>query len=301
MNTGAFPARDGVRLAWQQTAGRNGAGPHIVLANGLGGSAPAWKHLIAALEPQYTLTLWDYRGLFSSRAPEGLPTPPTVTAQADDLEDLLAFFHIEKAVFMGWSYGGQVLAELYRRRPDAFEALILLNPMVGPATDSLRLPQLCAPLFTHMLSIWAPFWKLAGPLAERVIRSGHLLSMVKTTGLVGPDLDEEIFQEIAREFVTLDHDVFRATLESAEHYDGRGVLPEIRVPVLLVAGTRDFIVLPETVRETARAIPGAHLVFINRTSHYTAVEKPAETAAAIASFLEGLKANHASENHSHHE
>ncbi len=301
MNSGTFVARDGTRLAWQQTSRRNGHGPHIVMANGLGGSAPAWKHLVAALEQDYTVTLWDYRGLFGSHQPNGLVHPPTVAVQADDLEDLMAFFHIEKAVFMGWSYGGQVLAELYRRRPERFDAMVLLNAMVGPASGSLRLPQLCAPLFSHLLTLWTPFWKLAGPLAERAIRSGHLLSMAKSTGLVGPELDEEVFREIARDFITLDHDAFRATLESAERYDGRDVLAHVRVPVLLVAGTRDFIVLPETVREIARAIPGARLVFIPRTSHYTAVEKPAETAAEITAFLKSLNTDHAAENHPDHE
>ena len=300
MKTGEFVARDGTRLACQIAHGKEG-GPHIVMANGLGGSAPAWKHLVAALESEYNLTLWDYRGLFSSRQPPGSKLAPTVALHADDLEDLLDFFQIEKAVFMGWSYGGQVLTELYRRRPEVFDSLVLLNPMVGPASDSLRLPQLCAPLFSYLLSAWAPFWRLAGPFAERVIRSGHLLSMAKSTGLVGPELDEEVFQEIAREFITLDHDVFRATLESAEHYDGRGVLPEIRMPILLMTDTHDFIILPETVREIARAIPNAQLVFINKTSHYTAVEKPAETAAEITAFLKSLNTDHAAENHPDHE
>lgn len=300
MKSGEWIARDGTRLAWQIAHGRED-GPHMVLANGLGGSAPAWKHLIASFETDYNITLWDYRGLFASRQPEGTKVSPSVVIHANDLEDLMDFFHIQKAVFMGWSYGAQVLTELYRRRPEAFEAIVLLNPMVGPASDSLRLPQLFTQLFSYLLAAWSPFWKIAGPFAERIIRSGHVLSVVKSVGLVGPDLDEEVFREIALEFVNLDHDVFRATLESAEHYDGRDVLPKICVPVLVVAGTRDFIVLPETVREIVRLIPGAQLVFINKTSHYTAVEKPLETAKAVRLFLDTVKTNHAAKNYSYHE
>ncbi|PKN44484.1 MAG: hypothetical protein CVU59_11515, partial [Deltaproteobacteria bacterium HGW-Deltaproteobacteria-17] len=127
------------------------------------------------------------------------------------------------------------------------------------------------------------------PLADRVIRSGSAVSFIKSTGLVGPDLDEDVFREIAEKFVNMDHEVFRATLESAERYDGRDVLPLVRVPVLLIAGTRDFIVLPQTTREIARAIPGSRLVFVPRTSHYTAVERPAEVAAEVVSFLNSLE------------
>jgi pimeloyl-ACP methyl ester carboxylesterase len=285
MKQGTFTARDGTLLAWQRT----GSGPDVVVANGLGGSIPAWKHVIAALEGRYTVTAWDYRGLFASHRPADLASV-TVERQADDCEDLLELFGIRKAVFMGWSYGGQVLVELYRRRPDAFSGLVLLNAMVGPASGSLRLPQLCAPLFTHALSFWAPFWKLAAPLADRVIRSGAVLSFIKNSGLVGPELDEDVFREIAEKFVNMDHEVFRATLESAERYDGRDVLPLIRVPVLVIAGTRDFIVLPQTTRELARAIPGARLVFVPKTSHYTAVERPADVAAEITAFFASLEA-----------
>ncbi len=284
MKQGSFTSRDGTLLAWQ----RVGSGPDIVIANGLGGSIPAWKHVIAALSDRFTITAWDYRGLFASQRPADLSSV-TVPVQADDLEDLLALFHIEKAIFMGWSYGGQVLVELYRRRPEAFSGIVLLNAMVGPASGSLRLPQLCAPIFSHLLTLWAPFWRLAAPLADRVIRSGSAVSFIKSTGLVGPDLDEDVFREIAEKFVNMDHEVFRATLESAERYDGRDVLPLVRVPVLLIAGTRDFIVLPQTTREIARAIPGSRLVFVPRTSHYTAVERPAEVAAEVVSFLNSLE------------
>ncbi|MBU1070587.1 alpha/beta hydrolase [Myxococcota bacterium] len=284
MKQGSFTSRDGTLLAWQ----RIGSGPDIVIANGLGGSIPAWKHVIAALSDRFTITAWDYRGLFSSHRPADLSSV-TVPVQADDLEDLLALFHIEKAIFMGWSYGGQVLVELYRRRPEAFSGLVLLNAMVGPASGSLRLPQLCAPIFSHLLTFWAPFWRLAAPLADRVIRSGAVVSFIKSTGLVGPDLDEDVFREIAEKFVNMDHEVFRATLESAERYDGRDVLPLLRIPVLIIAGTRDFIVLPQTTREIARAIPGSRLVFVPRTSHYTAVERPAEVASEVVSFLNSLE------------
>jgi len=182
-----------------------------------------------------------------------------------------------------------VLVELYRRRPDAFSGLVLLNAMVGPASGSLRLPQLCAPLFTQALQFWAPFWRLAAPLADRVIRSGAVLSFIKSSGLVGPELDEDVLRSLEK-FVNMDHEVFRATLESAERYDGRDVLPLIRVPVLVIAGTRDFIVLPQTTRELARAIPGARLVFVQKTSHYTAVERPADVAAEITAFFASLEA-----------
>jgi len=284
MKQGTFTARDGTLLAWQRT----GSGPDIVIANGLGGSIPAWKHVIAALSDRFTITAWDYRGLFASHRPADLTTV-SVPVQADDCEDLLKLFDIEKAVFMGWSYGGQVLVELYRRRPEIFSGLVMLNAMVGPASGSLRLPQLCTPIFSHLLNFWTPFWRLAAPLADRVIRSGAAISFIKSTGLVGPELDEDVFQEIAEKFVNMDHEVFRATLESAERYDGRGVLPLMDIPVLIIAGTRDFIVLPQTTREIARAIPGSRLVFVPKTSHYTAVEKPAEVASEVVAFLNSLR------------
>ena len=54
-------ARDGTRIGYQV----RGEGPCVVLANGLGGTYIAFRHLYDALDGYKTIC-WDYRGLYTS-------------------------------------------------------------------------------------------------------------------------------------------------------------------------------------------------------------------------------------------
>ena len=56
---------DGTELAYQV----RGEGPAVVLANGLGGSYEAFRHIYAELGERFKILCWDYRGIFGSAAP----------------------------------------------------------------------------------------------------------------------------------------------------------------------------------------------------------------------------------------
>ena len=67
--------------------------------------------------------------------------------------------------------------------------------------------------------------------------------------------------------------------------DAETVLSDLRVPVLLVAATRDcWSPVAQHEAMLARS-PGARLTIIDDAGHMTPVEKPAPVAAAIQSWL----------------
>jgi pimeloyl-ACP methyl ester carboxylesterase len=63
-------------------------------------------------------------------------------------------------------------------------------------------------------------------------------------------------------------------------------LGEIRVPTLVVAGRDDFLFPPESQAQLAAGIPNARLRIIERAGHNPQAERPAETLAVVADFLE---------------
>src|SRR5665647_1537451 len=95
-------ARDGTRLGYQV----RGEGPCVVLANGLGGTYLAFRHLYTALTGYKTIC-WDYRGLYTSGASAD-PRANTLPHQVDDLMDILAAEGVSDFVIAGWSMGVQV-------------------------------------------------------------------------------------------------------------------------------------------------------------------------------------------------
>jgi pimeloyl-ACP methyl ester carboxylesterase len=63
------------------------------------------------------------------------------------------------------------------------------------------------------------------------------------------------------------------------------LLPQIRVPTLLIVGEHDVISTPEEMQGMAAAIPGARCVVIPHAGHMAPLEQPAAVNAALREFL----------------
>ena len=71
----------------------------------------------------------------------------------------------------------------------------------------------------------------------------------------------------------------------AERPDFSPFLPEIRVPVEIVAGENDRGIPLERSQDMERLIPGAHLTVVPGAGHMVMLESPRETAGAINRLL----------------
>jgi proline-specific peptidase len=75
------------------------------------------------------------------------------------------------------------------------------------------------------------------------------------------------------------------TLRDFDITDGLG---EIHVPTLLLSGRHDEVT-PATVERVHRALPDSEWVLLEESSHMAQAEQPAETFAAIRSFLDRVE------------
>jgi 3-oxoadipate enol-lactonase len=57
------------------------------------------------------------------------------------------------------------------------------------------------------------------------------------------------------------------------------------VPTLVIAGSKDVLFAPETLREVADAIPGAEFVEFDGAGHSTYFEQPGRFNATVAEFI----------------
>ncbi|MBC7480191.1 MAG: alpha/beta fold hydrolase, partial [Pseudorhodobacter sp.] len=62
----------------------------------------------------------------------------------------------------------------------------------------------------------------------------------------------------------------------------------LRLPTLAIAGANDGSTPPDLVRETADLIPGHRFALMRGVGHLPMVEKPAEFAALLESFLQDI-------------
>ena len=276
---------DGTPIAYA-TAGawKDPAAPTIVLANGLGGTAAAWRHLVAHFAARCRFVTWDYRGLFGSGRPRD-PEAFGVARQVDDLFAVLDTLGVTSATLLGWSMGVQVSLEALRRRPALATSLILLNGTFGRPFETLPLGVVAAHLVPRALRLLRRFHGVSARTVRTVGAWPETIGWLKRLGVVGPTLDEDVFAEVVAAFASMDMDAYFRTLHALGEHDALDVLPTIRVPTLIVTGDRDRMTPQRAARRIATLIPGAEVLAIKGGTHYAAIEFPELINLRIAKFF----------------
>jgi len=246
-----------------------GSGPDVVLLHPFPLNRQFWDGVTPQLSTRYRVILPDLRGHGDSELGEG---PVTMQKLADDLSRLCREERISKAFFVGVSIGGYLLFEFWRRYREQVVALVLANTRPGAETSESKASRL--------------------QLADRVLREGtgrfveemlaKLLS--QTTRTNRPDIVDaarKMMQSMSAD------DIAGVQRGMAERPDSVATLATINVPTLLIAGEEDSIPLSEFELVRGR-ISGSRLQVISQVGHYAALEKPAEFAALLRTFFDGL-------------
>ncbi len=278
-----FKSFDGTEIAYQV----RGSGPVVVLANGLGGTFEAFRHIYAALGERYRIICWDYRGLYQSAVPRDRATL-SVRHHCDDLEQLLDHEGVDRAVFVGWSMGVQVNFEFWRHRRARMDGIIAINGTYGRPFDTAMSSRVVRFVIPTMLKAIRAQSTLVGKAARTVVGWQGLIGMMKRFGMVSRTLDVEAFAEVAAGFKTLDWDVYGELLERLGEHDARDVLPSIDCPLLIITGDKDVMTPPFTAQKMHRSVAGSRLVVIEGGTHYTPVEYPSVIREEILALLSQL-------------
>jgi pimeloyl-ACP methyl ester carboxylesterase len=271
---------DGTELAVQVA----GEGPLVVLANGLGGTWRAWDPFLARFGTDHRIVSWDYRGLYRSGPPSG----PDAVDLADHSRDLAAVLDRVgggPAVLIGWSMGVQVGVQFTLDEPDRVTGLVLVSGSPGdPLAGVLHaaVGHHVVPPLSHLVERGAAPFGLA---LRGLVATGQAPRALRAVGVVAPSCDLRVFGELAHDFARLDWRVYMRTMRALAAHDAWPRLGELRVPTLVVGGTRDAFLPERTIEATAAAIGGAELVLMAGATHYLPVEFPVELDAAIRDFL----------------
>jgi pimeloyl-ACP methyl ester carboxylesterase len=276
-----LPAQRGAApLAYYQGGA---SGPVLVLANGLGGPVAAFRHQVEHFAKRYRVVTWDYRGLYGSRSVTPLERVD-VPAHAQDLERVLDTLGVERAVFIGWSMGVQVVLELVARAPSRASHLVLMSGTYRRPFASVRLPgadRWLSPLVGGARENSV----LVSRVVERLARSRRAAEWVRRLRIVHPSLETNALLALAEEFTTIDFDVYFRTLNALNEHDASPALARVRAPALVVTGSRDLILPPSVARELARRLPRAELFVVPRGTHYAPAEFPEIVNQRIDRFL----------------
>ena len=257
------------------------------LFHGLISSRSHWPLFVEHFRDDYRLVDWDYRGHGGQPLPRDLSSI-NVAQLAEDSHRVLADVGQPPAVLVGLSFGVQVALEHYRRYPHDARALVLMCGTAGHPLD--RLTQAAwVRNFARRVALGFGKGALVGRttralwqrLPAQLLRQGAYLTGGARRGDCPPEVLDAVFEH-ARE---LDPRVVGQVAASYFEHSADDVLPDVRVPTLIIAGDKDQLT-PVTAAERMRdRIPGAELVVFPGHSHLVLVEKPGEVHAVIERFL----------------
>ena len=251
---------NGVEIAYE----RVGRGPLLVFVHGAGEDGRVWQPQLAALADEFTVVAWDEPGAGHS---SDVPANFGLADYAWCLAALIDELALGPAHVAGLSWGGTVVQELYRHRPQLVATLILIDTYAG-WKGSLSEEEVRARV--------AGVRQLLAPAA-----GGFDSTLPGLFAGVPPARFLRLLEEMAA-------DVRRESLQTALRVmattDQRDLLPRIAVPTLLIWGESDTRSPLSVARQFERAIDGAKLVVLPSAGHMSNLEQPEQFTTAVCEF-----------------
>jgi pimeloyl-ACP methyl ester carboxylesterase len=247
--------RDGVKIYYEV----HGSGPPLILTHGYSSTSTMWNGQIEALSKQHQLILWDMRGHGQSDYP-GDPAAYSEALTVADIAALLDEVGAARAIVGGLSLGGYMSLAFYRAHPERVSALLIIDTGPGFKKEEAR-------------EVWN---ERARATADRFDREGL-----------------DVLKSASRERSTVSHrdasGLARAARGMLTQRDAKviEVLPEIKVPSLVVVGADDTPFLAASDYMAAK-IPGARKAVIPAAGHAVNIDQPQAFIEAVMPFLNWL-------------
>lgn len=219
--------------------------PTVVLVHGVIASSRYMVPTAARLARSCRVLVPDLPGYGKSTKPHRALSVPEL---ADVLGAWLPAAGPERAIFVGNSFGCQVVADLAARYPHLVEGAVLIGPTVDPAARTVLQQglRLLRDVPGERPSLWP-------------VLAGDLLAM-------GP---VRAFRQVQW--------MLRDPIEEK--------LPLMRVPTLIVRGSRDPIAPQCWVETMQRLLPEGHLVTMAHAPHAANYSAPAQLVDTIMPFI----------------
>jgi 3-oxoadipate enol-lactonase len=236
--------------------------PDVVLVHAGGLDGRMWHPLSERLGKRFRLHVPDLRGHGST------PLPPGEYSHVEDLVRMLDGLKIDRAIFVGASFGGWVSLQLATAAPERLRALALL---AGTLADSEE---------------WSPGLEAFGAQEEALLEAGDIEGAVALgvrTWVREPAI-ADLVAEMSRGAFELQHGVEATAREDPVD------LGALAVPTLTVSGGLDFPDFARFADRIAAEVPGAERAEVPDAGHLIALERPDAAAALLEPWLERVSA-----------
>lgn len=239
--------------------------PALLFLHYWGGSARTWNAVGSQLAADFRCIAYDQRGWGQSDAPE---QGYSIRDLALDAWHIAEALHLRRFVLVGHSMGGKVAQFLASKRPPGLAGLVLVAP-APPTPQNIPEPAQQAQLHAY-------------DSRENALQALAFL----TAHAPGDTLQEQILVD---NFGARSSQAKLAWPTSSAYEDISGVVGNIAVPTLIVAGDQDRQdPLEQHRREVLPRIPGAAIEVIPDCGHLIPIDRPHRLAETIRAFVLAL-------------
>lgn len=270
---------NGVNIHYKEA----GAGERtFILLHPFGGSTYSWREVMDEFAKYGRVIAYDRPAFGLTERPlpgEWEENPYGMKANVEILRELLDSMGVEKAVLVGNSAGGGVAVAFALEYPERIDELILVDPGVGGG----RGPQFPAWALPVM---WTPQMRHLGPLMMRDYQES-LPRTLERGWFDQTKLTNEIRERHLQILKIKNWDKAFYELTFAPAYpELRPLLPNLTVPVLVVAGQEDRLIRSWYFEAVATEIPEATLNLIPQCGHMPQEECPTEFMEVVLKYLQ---------------
>jgi len=266
-------APDGVQIAYSMI----GQGPPLVRTGHwlthlkFDLESPIWRHLYRELAHDYTFVRYDARGSgLSDRTVDDI----SFEALVSDLEVVVNAAGFDRFALLGISQGSLISIEYVRRHPERVSHLIFYG---GMATGRNKRARTAAEREANaaMMTLMRLGWGNENPAFRQLFTSQFVPGGTKEQA--------DWFNELQR--ISASGEMAARLSEATADLDLTPLLPQVRVPTLVLHAREDARVPFEAGRQLAAGISGARFVPLPGRNHLFL-----ETEPAFGQFLEHTRA-----------
>jgi pimeloyl-ACP methyl ester carboxylesterase len=232
-----------------------GLGETVVVLHGWGGRIESMAPVLACLRARFHVIAVDLPGFGDTPAPTEVWGTPDY---ARWVAGLLRAESIERAHFLGHSFGGKVALTIAATDPTLVDKLVLVD------ASGLR----SAPSITARLK-------------RALSRAGRIAGRLGPPGRMLRDL---VYRQVASADYRLAGPL-RPTFVKVVNEDVTELLPRIAAPTLIVWGSRDDDVPVQHGLTMERLIPDAGLVVLEGAGHFSYLDQPDRFCRVVRHFL----------------
>jgi pimeloyl-ACP methyl ester carboxylesterase len=266
----------------------DGSGPLTHFSHATGLCAGAYSPLMGLLKSQLGIIGMDDRGHGKTKVPAEPAKLKNWNVFADDLTIFFESLN-EPVIAIGHSRGATVSLLLAVKRPELIRALVLIDPTILPFSwmwwwylakktgAAKRVPIVATA--ARRRYVWPDRRAVLDSYRSKAVfskwRDGFLAAYVQAGTEVTADGKIKLCCAPAWEsrcFAVCPHDVWR-------------YIPRLQQPTLVLYGAKSDTFLAPAAKRFKAKVPAAVMVGLEETGHFVPMERPAETAEAIITFL----------------